>query len=114
MHSLRNDRNRTCSICKGILITQPEFIMAAEPSPRPSINFADQDLARMMAFSDGVFAFALTLLVLDIKVPTSSESELGSQLVAQIPRLVLYVISFLDIGGYWYLHQRLFRHMVRG
>src|SRR5260221_14454381 len=88
--------------------------MAEATEQQASINFADQDLARMLAFSDGVFAFALTLLVLDIKIPTTSESELVNQLVEQIPRLLLYIISFLDIGGYWYLHQRLFRHMVRG
>src|SRR5258708_36075500 len=88
--------------------------MAEAIEQTASINFADQDLARMLAFSDGVFAFALTLLVLDIKVPTTSESELVNQLVEQIPRLLLYTISFLDIDGYWCLHHGLFRHMGPG
>ena len=53
---------------------------------------------RLEAFSDGVFAIAITLLVLDIDVPTPREGSLGHELLAQWPMYAAYVVSFITIG----------------
>jgi uncharacterized membrane protein len=57
------------------------------------------------AFTHGVFAIAVTLLVLDIRVPEAAEIHTGSELVnalaAELPRYVAYVIGFLFVGTYW-------------
>jgi len=62
---------------------------------------------RLEAFSDGVFAIAITLLVLELKVPGKSAS-LGPQLIAQWPSYVAYLTSFATIGIMWLNHHRLF------
>jgi uncharacterized membrane protein len=60
---------------------------------------------RLNAFSDGVFAVAATLLVLEIKVPSAGgHASLGHQLLAQWPQYAAYVISFLTIGIIWINH----------
>ena len=52
---------------------------------------------RLEAFSDGVFAIAITLLVLEIKVPPPS-TALGAELLHLWPSYLAYVVSFLVIG----------------
>lgn len=57
------------------------------------------------AFMHGVFAIAVTLLVLDIRVPDSASIDSGSALISalveELPRYVAYVIGFLFVGTYW-------------
>jgi uncharacterized membrane protein len=59
---------------------------------------------RLEAFSDGVIAIAITLLVLDIKVPDPGEGSLGHELAQQWPSYAAYVVSFLTIGVIWINH----------
>jgi uncharacterized membrane protein len=62
---------------------------------------------RIEALTDGVFAVAMTLLVLDIKVPELQASEAANlplKLLALWPRLLSYVISFVILGVYWVGH----------
>ena len=61
---------------------------------------------RLEAFSDGVFAIAITLLVLDLKVPNSDTltGGLGSALWAQWPSYAAYLVSFFVIGVIWINH----------
>ena len=59
------------------------------------------------AFSDGVFAIAITLLVLDIRVPEGHEGQLGRELLAIWPSYAAYAISFLTIGVMWLHHHHL-------
>lgn len=61
---------------------------------------------RVEAFSDGVFAIVITLLVLDIRVPDVDYSHLLETLVALLPRIFAYVISFGVIGVYWIAHHQ--------
>jgi uncharacterized membrane protein len=61
---------------------------------------------RVEAFSDGVFAIVITLLILDIRVPDVDYSQLFSALVALLPRMFAYVISFGVIGVYWLAHHQ--------
>ena len=58
----------------------------------------------MEAFSDGVFAIAITLLVLEISVPAGSEDDLLGALVDQWPSYLAYVVSFSTIGAVWLAH----------
>jgi len=76
---------------------------------------SSKETGRIEAFSDGVFAIAITLLILDIKVPRASESSvgLGTLLLRQWPAYVAFLVSFAKIGIMWINHHRLFTHIVR-
>jgi uncharacterized membrane protein len=67
--------------------------------------------SRLEAFSDGVFAIAITLLVLDIHVPEPGGGSLGHELLAQWPSYAAYVISFLTIGIIWINHHAAFSRL---
>jgi uncharacterized membrane protein len=66
------------------------------------------DLARIMAFTDGVMAVAITLLVLNIEVPNVPSDQLVSQLDNLLPSLGAYALSFALVGRFWVIHHRLF------
>ncbi|HET9718754.1 MAG TPA: TMEM175 family protein [Solirubrobacteraceae bacterium] len=59
---------------------------------------------RLEAFSDGVIAVAITLLVLDLRVPPATVHDLAAQLGHQWPSYVAYVVSFITIGIIWINH----------
>ena len=63
---------------------------------------------RLEAFSDGVFAIAITLLVLELKVPLDS-GKLLHELGAEFPSYLGYFVSFAFIGGVWMAHSNLTR-----
>jgi uncharacterized membrane protein len=68
------------------------------------------ETGRIEAFSDAIFAFAITLLILDIKVPHGADSNTGlwSALVEQWPTFAAYLTSFATIGIMWMNHHYLF------
>jgi uncharacterized membrane protein len=66
---------------------------------------------RLEAFSDGVFAIAITLLVLDLNVPPPGSGRLGHELLAQWPSYAAYVISFMTIGIIWINHHAAFSRL---
>jgi uncharacterized membrane protein len=74
---------------------------------------------RFEAFSDGVFAFAITLLVLGFTVPMhgdvkwSTNAELTRELLKLWPNLIAYGLSFAVIGLMWQNHHALFRTVAR-
>jgi len=70
-------------------------------------------LDRFNAFSDGVFAIVITLLVLELPVPPSTEPILPA-LAESWPDFLGYLISFAFIGGIWISHAGLTRYMRRG
>jgi uncharacterized membrane protein len=57
-----------------------------------------------VGFSDGVFSIAITLLVLEIGVPSGSEKDLLRALAAEWPSYLAYLVSFATIGGVWFGH----------
>jgi TMEM175 potassium channel family protein len=61
-------------------------------------------LGRLEAFSDGVFAIAITLLVLELSVPPGSENDLFAAILHQWHAYLAYVTSFLTIGVFWLQH----------
>jgi uncharacterized membrane protein len=70
--------------------------------------------SRVEAFSDGVFAIAITLLILEIKVPEVEQGHhLWSALGGQWPSYAAYVVSFLVIGIMWLNHHTLFGYVAR-
>lgn len=71
------------------------------------------ETARVEAFSDGVFAIAITLLILELKIPTPSSTRLAVALARQWPSYISFVISFAFIGIMWINHHRLFNHIKR-
>jgi uncharacterized membrane protein len=72
--------------------------------------------SRFVSFSDGVFAFAITLLVLGVALPGSryaSDHALTSALLRLWPNLIAYGLSFAVIGLMWQNHHALFRLVER-
>ncbi len=69
------------------------------------------ETARLEAFSDGVFAIAITLLILEIKVPSADTAGLAAELSRQWPSFLAFFISFAFIGIMWLNHHRLFTHI---
>ncbi len=77
----------------------------------------EKDTNRLEAFSDGVFAVAITLLVLTIKIDAPpklpDDAALTGQLLGQWPVLLAFTTSFFTIGIMWLNHHRLFKHIKR-
>src|SRR5215469_10890720 len=72
------------------------------------------ETSRIEAFSDGVFAVAITLLIFEVKIPPVTPSlRLGKQLLQQWPSYFAFLLSFLFIGVMWINHHRLFTHIRR-
>ncbi|MGA8310312.1 MAG: TMEM175 family protein [Terriglobales bacterium] len=80
-------------------------------------QIAGQSVERLAALSDGVFAVAMTLLVLDLRVPAMesihSESDLRHALLALSPRLLMYLMSFITLGIFWVGQQTQLNHLAR-
>jgi uncharacterized membrane protein len=78
---------------------------------------AGTSVERLAALSDGVFAVAMTLLVLDIHAPAAeaihSEPGLWQAMVALAPRLLMYVMTFLTLGIFWVGQQTQLNHLER-
>ena len=69
--------------------------------------------ARMEAFSDGIFAFAATLLVLDLVVPAATSKHVGHLLREQWPTYLAYLVSFVTIGNAWLSHSVITEYLDR-
>ena len=78
---------------------------------------AAQSVERIAALSDGVFAVAMTLLVLDLKAPAEAavhgDADLARALLAIAPRLLVYAMSFLTLGIFWVGQQTQLNHLAR-
>ena len=74
------------------------------------------EIGRLMAFSDGVFAVAITLLVFNVPVPVIAQndamSRLPDALLHTAPPLLTFALSFFLVGFYWIRHHQLFRQVV--
>ncbi len=74
----------------------------------------ETSLHRIEAFSDGVFAIAITLLIIEIGVPhITGDQTLGHELRHEWPKYGAYVLSFVTIGIYWANHNSFFRLFAR-
>jgi uncharacterized membrane protein len=70
------------------------------------------DLGRIGAFTDGVFAIAITLLVLSLDVPRG-DHDITRRVLEQWPDLVAYFLSFAVVGRFWMVHHRFFQTLHR-
>jgi uncharacterized membrane protein len=80
-------------------------------------RIAGQSVERIAALSDGVFAIAMTLLVLDLRVPAAaavhSDADLWRALLSLLPRLVMFVLSVMTLGIFWIGQQTQLHHLRR-
>ena len=80
-------------------------------------RIAGQSVERLAALSDGVFAVAMTLLVLDLRAPAveavHSEHDLWRALVTLSPRLLMYMMSFMTLGLFWVGQQTQLNYLRR-
>jgi len=75
---------------------------------------AEEGMGRILALSDGVFAIAITLLILEIAIPaTRGHTDLPKALLELWPRYLAYVLSFVVIARFWVTHHLAFRLIGR-
>jgi TMEM175 potassium channel family protein len=77
-----------------------------------SEQISGRDLSRIAAFTDGVMAVAITLLVLNVEVPRLTPGEdLGDALVDLLPSIGAYALAFALVGRFWVIHHNLFEKL---
>jgi uncharacterized membrane protein len=75
---------------------------------------SEKTLGYVSEFSNGIFAFAITLLILDVRLPADTAKEnLGSALISMWPNYLGFLISFFVIGMFWLVYIRLLREIIR-
>ena len=69
---------------------------------------------RLEALTDGIFAVAMTLLVIELRVPDHATVAVPRDLLVSVvhllPKFIAWIISFFVLGIFWFLHHRLFHH----
>ncbi|MEZ4672538.1 MAG: TMEM175 family protein [Anaerolineae bacterium] len=94
--------------------------MTSSKKQKPALAHIENDhigLERLVFFSDAVFAIAVTLLALEIRLPSEksalTDAELLQYLLALWPKYLGYILSFLIVGSFWLGHHRRFRYIQR-
>src|SRR3954471_7884452 len=82
----------------------PERVVLSSANPVNSVDFRSMNKSRLEAFSDGVIAILITIMVLEFKVPHGTDFEALRPL---LPTFLAYVLSFIFIGIYWSNHHHL-------
>jgi uncharacterized membrane protein len=92
-------------------------MVSPEQDEEPPVAEDGNGTQRLEAFSDAVMAIAITILVLEFKVPEGAPEEtdwrLGAALIAQWPSYVAYGMSFVVLGVTWASHHRMFQYIAR-
>jgi uncharacterized membrane protein len=86
--------------------------MATDEDEQTPVTGEDNSLGRLLTLSDGVFAIAMTLLALDLRVPDlghTTNAALQHALRHQVPSYLSFLISFYVVVSYWGRHRRLMR-----
>ena len=80
---------------------------------RSIVPHTELGLERIVFFSDAVFAIAMTLLAIEIRLPEENipPSDLANALLGLMPRYVSFAISFFVIGLFWLSHHRMFEYI---
>jgi uncharacterized membrane protein len=83
----------------------------------PKKKNPEMETARLEMFTDGVFAIAITLLVLEIKIPTHEQVHQAGGLYKYLmhiwPAYVSYFLTFMMVGIYWSNHHHLFTYIIK-
>ena len=86
-------------------------------APSSYNRVAGQNVERLAALSDGIFAVAMTLLVIDLRAPAAetihTERDLWHALLALSPRLLMYLMSFITLGIFWVGQQTQINNLER-
>src|SRR6185369_11862113 len=78
-------------------------------------RLAGQNVERLAALSDGIFAVAMTLLVLDLHIPNAEHVHSERELCAALgPQWIAYGMSFLTLGIFWAGQQTQLNHIAEG
>ena len=86
-----------------------------ESPPKSNSTESLVEMNRLNNLSDGVFAIALTLLAFDLRLPEGIPiGDLPNNLLKLGPKFMVYLISFVVIGGAWGAHQRMLKQIKRG
>jgi uncharacterized membrane protein len=95
----------------------PDLPPRPVPHPPKGHDPVCKNLDRVIALSDGVFAFAITLLALSLVVPVLSqgaiEKELLTDLQGMVSAFISYFVSFFVIASWWRGHHRIFTYIKR-
>lgn len=89
------------------------------PSSFPDDLDADPgySMDRLISLGDGIFAFAMTLLAINVDIPQlaprATPEEITSAVVGLAPQLFIYVTSFLLVALYWQVNRRVFHYIVK-
>ena len=107
---------------RGSLLPEPPVSStsssaASPPVASPVSASRGYSLDRLVFISDAVFAIAMTLLALDVRVPAGLALRTNDDLLTALgdlaPEVLAYVISFVVIGAFWLGHYRTFRVLTR-
>src|SRR5215470_10608372 len=86
--------------------------MTIEEAPAAAVHVISRSRLEMLV--DGIFAIAMTILVLELKVPELTDRrsvwELARAIGRQAPTFLSYLLSFFVLGMFWYRHNMGFRH----
>jgi uncharacterized membrane protein len=97
-------------------VAQQGTTSAVNPEGDESAETDDNSLGRLLTISDGVFAIAMTLLTLDLKVPDlgrhPSDAALRHALSHNSASYLSFLVSFYVVANYWNRHRRLMRSVV--
>jgi uncharacterized membrane protein len=101
-----------------VSVAQPDLPIEAAGMMTHYNRWAGRSIERLAALSDGVFAVAMTLLVLDLHAPAAEamhgEADLWAALLALAPRMLVYLLSFLTLGIFWVGQQTQLNFLAHG
>ena len=92
------------------MVGEPESLFSDEPL-RERVERHNYD--RLLMLSDGVFAIAITLLALDLRLPDHWDGSAGQLLNATGRPLIGYLFGFGLVGAFWFIHRRMFAQLAR-
>jgi len=96
-------------------MTAPAISSSTAAPHDHSAHIKSVELERLVFFSDAVVAIAITLLVLELRLPATLSSPddagFGRALLGVLPMLFSFAFSFFLVGIYWYAHHRIYRHI---
>ena len=93
-----------------------KLLISKMQAPKHNESRLDFQIDRISFFSDGVFAIAITLLIIEIKVPViehATNEELMNSLSEMSLKFIGFLISFAIVGHYWSVHHRIFGYIKK-
>jgi len=92
------------------MVGEPESLFSEEPL---KTRIERHNFDRLLMLSDGVFAIAITLLALDLRLPEHWDGSVGQLLNATGRPLIGYLFGFGLVGAFWFMHRRMFAQLAR-